>query len=123
MRRFVALAAGRSRSEAAAAAGVEEAVLEGWLGGPQFRAALRAERAVASDALLSTLNSNVLQAVVTLHAVAADPGSPAWARAAACRTLLRSARPAAYIDTVAAEAEIAEDLYMALLRPPRPRPN
>ena len=87
-RAVVALAAGASKEDAAAVAGISRSTLFEWLKDPEFRERVRHERHRLIDRALGRLADASVGAVDVLVTIADDVEVPASARVAAARGVL-----------------------------------
>jgi hypothetical protein len=87
----IALAAGRSRRDAAESAGVSERTVYRRLEDPGFRARVHAERDELIRSAVGRLCDASVDAVETLRGVASDSAAPTNSRVAAARAILEFA--------------------------------
>jgi hypothetical protein len=87
-RAVVALAAGASKEDAAAMAGISRSTLYEWLKRPEFRGRVQAERQRLVDRAVGRLADASVRAADVLLEVADDTEAPPSARVAAARGVL-----------------------------------
>jgi hypothetical protein len=87
-RAVIALAAGASKEDAAALAGISRSTLYEWLKEPALRGRVQAERQRLVDRAVGRLADASVHAADTLLQIASDTTAPASARVAAARGIL-----------------------------------
>ena len=106
---ITALLEGRTREQAAAAAGVDPATLYRWLNKPEFQAHLLKSRREAFGLAMGRVQQGATTAAGTLVAIMSDEDAPVTARVQACKCVLELSRKSIELDDLAQQvAELQE---------------